>query len=73
MWRPTTNTKNPGGGSRPGIGQSVSNAVGHQKCLPFVRMGEIPDSVESVLNLQSANFVTGENLRVDGGVHARGK
>jgi NAD(P)-dependent dehydrogenase (short-subunit alcohol dehydrogenase family) len=33
-------------------------------------MGEISDIVEAVLYLQSAGFVTGENLRVDGGVHA---
>jgi NAD(P)-dependent dehydrogenase (short-subunit alcohol dehydrogenase family) len=28
------------------------------------------DIVDAVLYLQNATFVTGENLRVDGGVHA---
>jgi NAD(P)-dependent dehydrogenase (short-subunit alcohol dehydrogenase family) len=32
------------------------------------RLGEVSDIVEAVLYLQSAGFVTGENLRVDGGV-----
>ena len=31
-------------------------------------MGEISDIV--LLYLQNATFVTGENIRVDGGVHA---
>jgi NAD(P)-dependent dehydrogenase (short-subunit alcohol dehydrogenase family) len=34
------------------------------------RMGEISDIVDAVLYLQNATFVTGENIRVDGGVHA---
>jgi NAD(P)-dependent dehydrogenase (short-subunit alcohol dehydrogenase family) len=37
---------------------------------PLGRMGEISDIVEAVLYLQNATFVTGENVRVDGGVHA---
>jgi NAD(P)-dependent dehydrogenase (short-subunit alcohol dehydrogenase family) len=37
---------------------------------PLARMGEISDIVDAVLYLQSATFVTGENIRVDGGVHA---
>jgi NAD(P)-dependent dehydrogenase (short-subunit alcohol dehydrogenase family) len=41
-----------------------------RKFHPIARMGEISDVVEAVLYLQSASFVTGENLRVDGGVHA---
>jgi NAD(P)-dependent dehydrogenase (short-subunit alcohol dehydrogenase family) len=41
-----------------------------RKFHPLGRMGEISDVVEAVLYLQSASFVTGENLRVDGGVHA---
>lgn len=40
------------------------------KFHPLARMGEISDIVDAVLYLQSATFVTGENLRVDGGVHA---
>jgi len=41
-----------------------------RKFHPLGRMAEISDVVEAVLYLQSATFVTGENLRVDGGVHA---
>jgi hypothetical protein len=33
-------------------------------------MGEASDIVDAVLNLQNATFVTGENTRVDGGIHA---
>lgn len=40
------------------------------KFHPLGRMGEIADVVDAVLYLQNATFVTGENLRVDGGVHA---
>ena len=41
-----------------------------RKFHPIARLGEVSDVVEAVLYLQSAGFVTGENLRVDGGVHA---
>jgi NAD(P)-dependent dehydrogenase (short-subunit alcohol dehydrogenase family) len=34
------------------------------------RLGEIRDVVEAVLYLESAEFVTGEVLHVDGGQHA---
>ena len=30
-------------------------------------MGEISDIIDAVLYLQNATFVTGENIRVDGG------
>ncbi|MBV9998821.1 MAG: SDR family oxidoreductase [Verrucomicrobia bacterium] len=40
------------------------------KFHPLGRMGEVSDIVDAVLYLQNATFVTGENLRVDGGVHA---
>jgi NAD(P)-dependent dehydrogenase (short-subunit alcohol dehydrogenase family) len=40
------------------------------KFHPLARMGEIADIVDAVLYLQNATFVTGENIRVDGGVHA---
>jgi NAD(P)-dependent dehydrogenase (short-subunit alcohol dehydrogenase family) len=40
------------------------------KFHPLGRMGEISDIVDAVLYLQNATFVTGENIRVDGGVHA---
>lgn len=37
---------------------------------PLGRMGEIQEVVDAVLYLESAGFVTGETLRVDGGAHA---
>ena len=37
---------------------------------PVGRMGEVRDVVEAVLYLESAAFVTGETLYVDGGAHA---
>ena len=40
------------------------------KFHPLARMGEVSDIVDAILYLQNASFVTGENIRVDGGVHA---
>lgn len=37
---------------------------------PVGRMGAIEDIVEAVLYLETAGFVTGETLHVDGGAHA---
>lgn len=37
---------------------------------PLGRMGEIVEIVEAVLYLESAPFVTGETLHIDGGAHA---
>jgi NAD(P)-dependent dehydrogenase (short-subunit alcohol dehydrogenase family) len=37
---------------------------------PMGRMGEVREVVEAVLYLESAEFVTGETLHVDGGAHA---
>jgi NAD(P)-dependent dehydrogenase (short-subunit alcohol dehydrogenase family) len=37
---------------------------------PLGRMGEVQEIVEAVLYLESAGFVTGETLHVDGGAHA---
>jgi NAD(P)-dependent dehydrogenase (short-subunit alcohol dehydrogenase family) len=37
---------------------------------PLGRMGEIADIVDAILYLESANFVTGETLHVDGGQSA---
>jgi NAD(P)-dependent dehydrogenase (short-subunit alcohol dehydrogenase family) len=37
---------------------------------PMGRMGEVREIVEAVLYLESAAFVTGETLYVDGGAHA---
>ena len=40
------------------------------RCTRCGRMGEIDDIVEAVLYLESAAFVTGEILHVDGGQSA---
>ncbi|MCE9603880.1 MAG: SDR family oxidoreductase [Planctomycetia bacterium] len=37
---------------------------------PMGRMGEVREVVEAVLYLESATFVTGETLNLDGGAHA---
>jgi NAD(P)-dependent dehydrogenase (short-subunit alcohol dehydrogenase family) len=37
---------------------------------PVGRMGEVDEIVEAVLYLETAAFVTGETLHVDGGAHA---
>jgi NAD(P)-dependent dehydrogenase (short-subunit alcohol dehydrogenase family) len=37
---------------------------------PVGRMGEVREVVEAVLYLESATFVTGETLHIDGGAHA---
>jgi NAD(P)-dependent dehydrogenase (short-subunit alcohol dehydrogenase family) len=37
---------------------------------PMARMGTIQEVVDAVLYLESASFVTGEVLHVDGGQHA---
>ncbi|SIO65263.1 NAD(P)-dependent dehydrogenase, short-chain alcohol dehydrogenase family [Singulisphaera sp. GP187] len=37
---------------------------------PLGRLGEIQEIVDAVLYLESATFVTGETLHVDGGAHA---
>ena len=37
---------------------------------PLNRMGEIAEVVEAVMYLESAAFVTGETLHIDGGAHA---
>ena len=37
---------------------------------PLKRMGEVQEIVDAVLYLESAGFVTGEVLHVDGGQHA---
>ena len=40
------------------------------KFHPLGRMGEVSDIVDAVLYPQNATFVTGENIRVDGEIHA---
>ena len=58
----------------PGIINTPMHAGGNHEMLakfhPLARMGEIADIVGAVLYLQEATFVTGENIHVDGGVHA---
>jgi NAD(P)-dependent dehydrogenase (short-subunit alcohol dehydrogenase family) len=58
----------------PGIINTPMHAQDNHAALakfhPLARMGEISDIVDAVLYLQNATFVTGENIRVDGGVHA---
>ena len=58
----------------PGVIKSPMNPVATHDSLaalhPVGRMGEISDIVEAILYLESASFVTGEILHVDGGQSA---
>ncbi len=62
------NTVSPGNINTPMHANDDHAALA--KFHPLARMGEISDIVDAVLYLQNATFVTGENIRVDGGVHA---
>jgi NAD(P)-dependent dehydrogenase (short-subunit alcohol dehydrogenase family) len=62
------NTVSPGNVNTPM--HAKANHAALAKFHPLARMGEISDIVDAVLYLQKATFVTGENIRVDGGVHA---
>ena len=62
------NTVSPGNVNTPMHANDDRDALA--KFHPLARMGEISDIVDAVLYLQNATFVTGENIRVDGGVHA---
>src|SRR6202011_4929858 len=62
------NTVSPGNVNTPLHANDDHDALA--KFHPLARMGEISDIVDAVLYLQNATFVTGENTRVDGGVHA---
>jgi len=62
------NTVSPGNINTPMHANDNHEALA--KFHPLARMGQISDIVDAVLYLQSATFVTGENIRVDGGVHA---
>ena len=62
------NTVSPGNINTPL--HAKDNHAALAKFHPLARMGEISDIVDAVLYLQQATFVTGENIRVDGGVHA---
>jgi NAD(P)-dependent dehydrogenase (short-subunit alcohol dehydrogenase family) len=58
----------------PGVINTPMHAKDDHEALakfhPLARMGEISDIVDAILYLQNATFVTGENIREDGGVHA---
>jgi NAD(P)-dependent dehydrogenase (short-subunit alcohol dehydrogenase family) len=58
----------------PGVINTPMHAGNDHEALakfhPLARIGEIADVVDAVLYLQNATFVTGENIRVDGGIHA---
>ena len=58
----------------PGVVDTPMHAGGNREAMakfhPLNRVGEISDVVDAILYLQKATFVTGENIRVDGGVHA---
>jgi NAD(P)-dependent dehydrogenase (short-subunit alcohol dehydrogenase family) len=62
------NTVSPGNVNTPMHANDDHAALA--KFHPLGRMAEISDIVDAVLYLQNATFVTGENIRVDGGVHA---
>jgi NAD(P)-dependent dehydrogenase (short-subunit alcohol dehydrogenase family) len=58
----------------PGVINTPMHAADDHEALakfhPLSRLGEVSDIVDAILYLQSATFVTGENIHVDGGVHA---
>ena len=58
----------------PGVVNTPMTAGSDREALakfhPLGRIGEVSDVVGAVLYLQDAKFVTGENIRVDGGIHA---
>jgi NAD(P)-dependent dehydrogenase (short-subunit alcohol dehydrogenase family) len=54
----------------PAAAQRDHDHAALAKFHPLARMGEISDVVDAVLYLQNATFLTGENIRVNGGVHA---
>ena len=58
----------------PGVINTPMHANDNHEALakfhPLGGLGEISDIVDAVLYLQNATFVTGENIRIDGGVHA---
>jgi NAD(P)-dependent dehydrogenase (short-subunit alcohol dehydrogenase family) len=58
----------------PGIIKTPMHAPDTHEFLsslhPLARMGEVHEIVDAILYLESAGFVTGETLHVDGGQHA---
>jgi NAD(P)-dependent dehydrogenase (short-subunit alcohol dehydrogenase family) len=62
------NAVSPGIIKTPMHGEETHEALG--SLHPVGRMGEISDIAQAVVYLDSANFVTGEILHVDGGQSA---
>jgi NAD(P)-dependent dehydrogenase (short-subunit alcohol dehydrogenase family) len=62
------NTVSPGAVNTPMHAGEDHTALA--KFHPLGRIAEISDVVDAVFYLQNATFVTGENIRVDGGFHA---
>jgi NAD(P)-dependent dehydrogenase (short-subunit alcohol dehydrogenase family) len=62
------NTVSPGAVNTPMHANEDHTALA--KFHPLGRVAEVSDVVDAVLYLQNATFVTGENIRVDGGFHA---
>src|SRR5580704_6920092 len=62
------NTVSPGAVNTPMHSNEDHSALA--RFHPLGRIAEISDIVDAVLYLQNATFVTGENIRVDGGFHA---
>ena len=58
----------------PGVIKTPMHSPESQASLaelhPLNRLGEIQEIVDAVLYLESATFVTGETLHIDGGAHA---
>jgi NAD(P)-dependent dehydrogenase (short-subunit alcohol dehydrogenase family) len=62
------NTISPGAVNTPMHADEDHTALG--KLSPLGRIAEISELVDAILYLESARFVSGENLRIDGGAHA---
>jgi NAD(P)-dependent dehydrogenase (short-subunit alcohol dehydrogenase family) len=62
------NTVSPGVVDTPMHANDDHQAL--KKLHPIQRLAEVSDIVDAVLYLTAASFVTGENIRVDGGAHA---
>jgi NAD(P)-dependent dehydrogenase (short-subunit alcohol dehydrogenase family) len=62
------NTVSPGVVNTPMHAHDDHEAL--KKLHPIQRLAETSEIVDAILYLTSATFVTGENLKVDGGAHA---
>jgi NAD(P)-dependent dehydrogenase (short-subunit alcohol dehydrogenase family) len=62
------NTVSPGVVDTPMHAKDDHDAL--KKFHPIQRLAQTSEIVDAILYLQSATFVTGENLKVDGGAHA---